>query len=435
MTPPRTAGQSHVVGMICRECGSPAPIRAAHVCEECFGPLDIKYDRAAIARELTRAVIEARPRSMWRYAELLPLAGPTTVGLHTGMTPLVRADRLARVLGVAELWVKNEAVSHPSLSFKDRVVAVALSKARELGITTVACASTGNLANATAALAAAAGMTAVIFIPDDLEAAKVLATSVYGAQVIAVRGSYDDVNRLSSEIADRQGWGFVNINLRPFYGEGSKTVGYEIAEQLGWRLPAHVVVPMAGGSLLHKIDEAFTDFAAMGLASGARPRMHGAQAAGCAPIARMVIDGSDELRPIKEPRTIAKSLAIGNPADASYARAAILGSGGFAAAPDDAEIVAGMRLLAESEGIFGETAGGVVVEALRHLRAGGQVGADDGPVVLVLTGQGLKTQDPLQAVLPPPAVIAPRLAEFDALWARLAPSAALPDPKPPNRAI
>jgi threonine synthase len=422
------ASASHVLGMICRECHSPAPIRAAHVCEECFGPLDIHYDRAAIARSLTRAVIEARPASMWRYAELLPLAGPTTVGLDTGMTPLVRADRLARALGVAELWVKNEAVSHPSLSFKDRVVSVALSKARELGITTVACASTGNLANATAALAAAAGLSAVIFIPDDLEAAKVLATSVYGAQVIAVRGSYDDVNRLSSEIADRQGWGFVNINLRPFYGEGSKTVGYEIAEQLGWRLPAHVVVPMAGGSLLHKIDEAFADFATLGLASGARPRMHGAQAAGCAPIARMVIDGTDELRPIKDPHTIAKSLAIGNPADAGYARAAIVGSGGFAAAPDDAEIVAGMRLLAQSEGIFGETAGGVVVEALRHLRARGKVGPDDGPVVLVLTGQGLKTQDPLQGVLPPPHVIAPRLAEFDALWAKLAKGAPPPDP-------
>jgi threonine synthase len=416
---------SCVLGMICRECQTPAPVRAAHVCEECFGPLDIQYDRDAVARALTRAAIEARPRTMWRYAELLPLAGPTTVGLETGMTPLVRADRLAQALGVAELWIKNEAVSHPSLSFKDRVVSVALSKARELGLTTVACASTGNLANATAALAAAAGMNAVIFIPDDLEAAKVLATSVYGAQVIAVRGTYDDVNRLSSEIADRQGWGFVNINLRPFYGEGSKTVGYEIAEQLGWRLPAHVVVPMAGGSLLHKIDEAFTDFAQLGLAAGARPHVHGAQAAGCAPIARMVIDGTDELRPIKDPHTIAKSLAIGNPADAVYARAAIVASGGFAAAPDDTEIVAGMRLLAERAGIFGETAGGVVVEALRHLRAGGHVGADDGPVILVLTGQGLKTQDPLQAVLPPPPVIAPRLADFDALWATTGPNRAI----------
>jgi threonine synthase len=431
--------QSCVVGMICRECRTRAPIRAAHVCDECFGPLDIEYDRDAVARSLSRAAIEARPPSMWRYAELLPLARPATVGLDTGMTPLVRAPQLGRALGVSDLWLKNEAVSHPSLSFKDRVVSVALSKARELGLTTVACASTGNLANATAALAAAAGLTAVILIPDDLEAAKVLATSIYGAEVIAVRGTYDDVNRLSSEIADRQGWGFVNINLRPFYGEGSKTVGYEIVEQLGWRLPAHVVVPMAGGSLLHKIDEAFTDFAQLHLASGTRPRMHGAQAAGCAPIARMVIEGSDELRPIKEPHTIAKSLAIGNPADATYAYASILASGGFAAAPDDTEIIAGMRLLAEREGIFAETAGGVVVEALRHLRAGGRIGADDGPVVLVLTGQGLKTQDPLHGVLPPPATIAPRLAEFDALWARRtsvrAAAGSPADPTRPNRAI
>jgi threonine synthase len=406
----------YVLGMICRECKSPAPIRAAHVCEECFGPLDIHYDRAGIARALSRAVIEARPRTMWRYRELLPLAGPPTVGLDTGMTPLVRARRLGRALGVGELWLKNEAVSHPSLSFKDRVVAVALAKAIELGIKTVACASTGNLANATAALAAAAGLEAVIFIPHDLEAAKVLATGVYGARVIAVRGSYDDVNRLSSEIADRRSWGFVNINLRPFYGEGSKTVGYEIAEQLGWRLPAHVVVPMAGGSLLHKIDESFADLASLGLAAGERPRMHGAQAAGCAPIARMVIDGSAELVPIKEPHTIAKSLAIGNPADAVYARAAIVESGGFAAAPDDAAIVAGMRTLAEQEGIFGETAAGVVVDALGQLRASGHIGGDDGPVVLVLTGQGLKTQDPLQGVLPQPQIIAPRLADFEALW-------------------
>ncbi|HEY0705690.1 MAG TPA: threonine synthase [Polyangia bacterium] len=410
---------SFVRGMICRECRSPAPVAAHHVCEECFGPLDIDYDRDALARHFTRALITARPATMWRYAELLPLAGPPTVGLQTGMTPLVPAPRLARAIGVRELFIKNEAVSHPTLSFKDRVVAVALSKARELGLDTVACASTGNLGNATAALAAASGMTAVVFIPDDIEAAKVLATTVYGARVFAVRGTYDDVNRLSSEIADRYGWGFVNINLRPFYGEGSKTVGYEIAEQLGWRLPAHVLVPMAGGSLLHKIHEAFNDFAALNLVEpSAAPRMHGVQGAGCAPIAEMVIEGRSELIPIKEPKTIATSLAIGNPADAVYAHAAIVGSGGFAAAPTDDEIRAGMRLLAESEGIFGEAAGGVLVAALRHLVAGNRIGADDGPVVLCLTGQGLKTQDVLLDVVPPPTLISPRLGEFDALWKR-----------------
>ncbi|HEY0711857.1 MAG TPA: pyridoxal-phosphate dependent enzyme, partial [Polyangia bacterium] len=260
---------------------------------------------------------------------------------------------------------------------------------------------------------------AVVFIPDDIEPAKVLATTVYGARVFAVRGTYDDVNRLSSEIADRYGWGFVNINLRPFYGEGSKTVAYEIAEQLGWRLPSHVLVPMAGGSLLAKVHEGFADFTQLSLvAPGPAPRMHGVQGAGCAPIAEMVIAGKDEMTPIKEPKTIATSLAIGNPADAVYARAAIVDSGGFAAAPNDDEIRAGMRLLAEREGIFGETAGGVLVAALRQLRAANRIGSDDGPVVLCLTGQGLKTQDTLIDVIPPPTVISPRLAEFDAVWKR-----------------
>ncbi len=422
---------SYVLGMICRECKTRAPIAATHVCADCFGPLDILYDRDAIARDLSRERIEARPRTMWRYRELLPLAAPPTVGLDTGMTPLVRADRLARALGVRELWVKNEAVSHPSLSFKDRVVAVAIGKARELGINVIGCASTGNLGNATAALAAAAGLPAVVCIPDDIEPAKIVATSVYGARVITVRGTYDEVNRLCSEIADRRGWGFVNINLRPFYGEGSKTVGYEIAEQLGWRMPAHVVVPMAGGSLLHKVHEAFLDFCNLGLASGSIPRMQGAQAAGCAPIVRMIVEDDDHLIPVKEPRTIAKSIAIGNPADAVYAREAIVASGGFAAAPDDEEIVAGMRLLAETEGIFGETAGGVVVAAAQRLRAAGRIGADDGPVVLCLTGQGLKTQDPLLSVLPRQQSIAPRLADFDAAFA----DASLAAPAGQNRAI
>jgi threonine synthase len=404
-----------VLGMVCRECGARSAQRAAHVCEECFGPLDVAYDMAVAARALTRDAIAARPASMWRYAELLPLDNAPAVGLATGMTPLVRADRLAARLGVAELWIKNDAVSHPTLSFKDRVVAVAVSKARELGLPIVGCASTGNLANATAALAAAAGMPSVVLLPRGIERAKVLATSVYGARVIEVEGTYDDVNRLCSEIADAHGWGFVNINLRPFYGEGSKTVGFEIAEQLGWRLPSHVVVPMAGGSLLTKVAKAFAELAELRLVEGRAPRMHGAQAAGCAPIASMIIDGRDTVLPIKDPQTIARSIAIGDPADAHYARATILGSGGFAAAPTDDESVEGVRLLAETEGLFAEIAGGVTVAAARRLIAQGQIGRDDGPVVLVVTGQGLKTQAPLEAVLPPPARIGARLADFERL--------------------
>jgi threonine synthase len=406
-----------VLGMVCRECGRSYPTQAAHVCEDCFGPLEISYDEAAIAKALTKAALAARPPTMWRYAELLPLDGPPTVGLQTGMTPLVRADRLARALGVREVWLKNEAVSHPSLSFKDRVVAVALSKARELGMKVVACASTGNLANATAALAASVGLTCVVLLPHDLEPAKVLATSIYGAHVVGVKGTYDDVNRLCSEITDKYGWGFVNVNLRPFYGEGSKTVGYEIAEQLGWRLPADVVVPMAGGSLITKVDKAFKELGRLGFVPPNKTRIHGAQAAGCAPIASMVIEGRDTLRPVKEPRTIAKSLAIGDPGDAYYARSTMLESGGFAGAPSDDEIIAGMRLLAETEGVFAETAGGVTVGAAQRLIAQGKIGPEDGPLVLCLTGQGLKTQDPLVGKLPAPALIGPRLADFDGLLA------------------
>jgi threonine synthase len=406
-----------VTALRCRECGQDYPKAAVHVCEFCFGPLEVAYDYAAIGRVLTRALIESRPRTMWRYAELLPLDGPPAVGLETGMTPLVRAERLARRLGVRELWVKNDAVSHPTLSFKDRVVSVAVSKAIELGIGTVACASTGNLANATAAQAAAAGLASVILVPHDLEAAKILGTSVYGARVVAVKGTYDDVNRLCSEIAGKYGWGFVNVNLRPFYAEGSKSYGYEVAEQLGWRTPAHIVVPMAGGSLVTKIGKAFGELDKLGLlAGGARPtRIHGAQAAGCAPIVDMVLERREQVRPVKTPTGIAKSLAIGNPADGFYAQRTIVESGGHAAKPDDAEIVAAMRLLAETEGIFAETAGGVTLGATMRLLAEGKIGKDDGPIVVCITGNGMKTQDPLVGRLPEPALIGPRLADFDLL--------------------
>ncbi len=414
--------RSYVQGLRCRECGNEYPKAATHVCEFCFGPLEVSYDYAAIAKVLTRAVIESRPPTMWRYAELLPLDGPPTVGTQVGMTPLVRADRLAQRLGVRELWVKNDAVSHPSLSFKDRVVAVAISKARELGIETVACASTGNLANATAAQAASAGMPAVVLIPYDLEPAKILGTSVYGARVVGVRGTYDDVNRLCSEIAGKYGWGFVNVNLRPFYAEGSKSYAYEVVEQLGWRKPAHIVVPMAGGSLVTKIGKAFGELEKLGLL-GAKTkeketpaaRIHGAQAAGCSPIVDMVLENREQVRPVKTPTSVAKSLAIGNPADGFYARQTIIGSGGWAAKPNDEEIVAAMRLLAETEGIFTETAGGVTLGAAIKLIEEGKLGRDDGPVVICVTGNGMKTQDPLVGKLAEPALIGPKLSDFDKL--------------------
>jgi threonine synthase len=412
------AQPSYVTALRCRECGNDYPKAPVHVCEFCFGPLEIAYDYPAIAKVLTRAVIESRPHDMWRYAELLPLDLPPVVGKQTGMTPLVRADRLARRLGVRELWVKNDSVSHPTLSFKDRVVSVAVSKAIEFGISTIACASTGNLANATAAQAAAAGLSAVVLIPFDLEPAKILATSIYGARVVAVRGTYDDVNRLCSEIAGKYGWGFVNVNLRPFYAEGSKSYGYEIAEQLGWRTPAHIVVPMAGGSLVTKIGKAFGELEKLGLlaAGGARkPQIHGAQAAGCSPIVDMVLENRDQMKPVKTPTSIAKSLAIGNPADGFYARQTISGSGGFAAKPNDDEIIAAMRLLAETEGIFTETAGGVTLGAARKLIEAGRIGKDDGPIVISITGNGLKTQDPLVGQLPEPALIGPSLGDFDRL--------------------
>jgi threonine synthase len=416
-TAPVTRPAELVLALHCRECGKDYPKAAVHVCEFCFGPLEVSYDYAAIGKVLTRALIESRPPTMWRYAELLPLDGPPAVGLQTGMTPLLRADRLARRLGVRELWVKNDAVCHPTLSFKDRVVSVAVSKAIELGIDTVACASTGNLANATAAQAAAAGLPSVILVPYDLEPAKILGTSVYGARVLAVKGTYDDVNRLCSEISGKYGYGFVNVNLRPFYAEGSKSYGYEIAEQLGWRTPAHVVVPMAGGSLVTKIGKAFGELEKLGLLVGgvgaSKTRIHGAQAAGCSPIVDMVLERREQVRPVKTPTSIAKSLAIGNPADGFYAQKTIVGSGGHAAKPDDAEIVAAMRLLAETEGVFAETAGGVTLGATIRLIEEGKIGKDDGPVVVCITGNGMKTQDPLVGALPEPVLIGPRLADFD----------------------
>jgi threonine synthase len=403
-----------VRGLKCRLCGQTYSKDPLNFCTEDFGPLEVDYDYEAIAAALDRAGIERRPNTMWRYRELLPLDGAPTVGTQVGGTPLVRADRLAEALGVARVWIKNDAVNFPTLSFKDRVVAVALSKAREFGFRTVGCASTGNLANSVAANAAAAGLESYIFVPADLERSKVLGTSVYGAHVIGVSGTYDEVNRLCTQVAFKYGWGFVNINLRPFYAEGSKTVGYEIAEQLGWRVPRNVVVPMAGGSLIGKVNKAFAELARVGLVEPASCRVHGAQADGCNPISAAVKAGADSHRPIRRPNTIAKSLAIGDPADGYFAIRIIRETGGWAEDASDAEIAEGMVLLARTEGIFAETAGGVTVAVARKLIEQGHIPRDE-EVVLCITGNGLKTQDAVAGCLERPATIRPSLEEFQQL--------------------
>ena len=404
-------GPSFVRGMKCRLCGATYPVSTSNSCSEDYGPLELDYDYDGIAEVLTRQKIAMRPRTMWRYQELLPLDGEPTVGLHVGGTPLVRADRLARELGVEQLWIKNDAVNFPTLSFKDRVVAVALSKAREFGYDTVGCASTGNLANSVAANAAAAGLTSYILIPADLERAKVLNTSVYGAHVIAVRGTYDEVNRLCQQIAEQYNWGLVNINLRPFYAEGSKTFGYEIAEDLGWRIPRHVVCPMAGGSLIGKIHKAFDELAQLGLVEASPCRFHGAQATGCNPITHAVKAGLESHRPVRKPNTIARSLAIGDPADGYFACKVIRESGGWAEDVSDGEISEAMVLLARTEGIFAETAGGVTLAVTRKLLDQGRIPRDE-EIVICITGNGLKTQDAVVDQLEPPATINPSLAEF-----------------------
>ena len=395
----------------CKVCGAEFDAAPEAICGACLGPLEPMYP--ASRRIPSRAEIATRAPSMWRYREWLPFDGAPALSQDTGFTPMVSAPRLADRLGVAQLWIKNDAVSHPSLSFKDRVVAAAINAAAALGLDTIGCASTGNLANAVAAQAARAGLPAWIFIPDNLEQAKVLGTAVYGPHLVRVRGHYDDVNRLCTQLADRFGWGIVNVNLRGYYGEGSKTMGFEIAEQLGWRFPTAVVVPMAGGSLLTKLHKAFGEIRDAGLASGGAPRMYGAQASGCAPIARLVESGGETIVP-EVPNTIAKSIAIGNPADGVFAARAMRGTGGWAAAVSDERIVAAIRLLAETTGIFTETAGGATVAAALALAVQGRFGKDD-EVVLCITGNGLKTLDVLSDAIPDSPVINPRVREVAAL--------------------
>lgn len=404
---------SFVKGLKCRECGREYPKEPLHVCEFCFGPLEVDYDYKGIQKALSRGVVERRPFTMWRYRELLPLDGEPTIGLRVGGTPLLKADRLAKALRVSELYIKNDAVNFPTLSFKDRVVSVALSKAKEFGFEVVACASTGNLANSVAALAATNGLQSYVFIPADLEQGKVLGTLIYGTHLIGIKGSYDEVNRLCSEIAGKYGWAFVNINIRPYYAEGSKTFGFEIAEQLGWRLPRHVVVPMAGGSLITKIWKAFQELQKIGLIEKGECRIYGAQATGCAPIATAVKEQTDLIKPVR-PQTIAKSLAIGNPADGFYALKTIRESGGWAEDVSDEEVIEGMKLLAETEGIFTETAGGVTVGVAKKLIEK-RIIPEEESIVLSITGNGLKTQEAILGKVGLTQVINAKLIEFDSL--------------------
>lgn len=402
---------AHVQTLVCRECGHQYPIAPIYTCEFCFGPLGVAYDTEAQRATVSRESIASGPPSIWRYRDLLPVDPPGDASARVGYTPLVRADRLASELGLGEVWVKDD-TRNPTNSFKDRVVAVALAKALEFGIKTLACASTGNLANAVAAAAARAGLTSYVFIPADLEFAKIATTAIYGANVVAVDGNYDDVNRLCAEIAAEQSWGFANINLRPFYAEGSKTLAYETAEQLGWETPDHVVVPVASGSLLTKIRAGFDDLFSVGLLNE-KPgvRISGAQAQGCSPVATAFADNAQVINPVK-PATIAKSLAIGNPADGYHALDAVRETRGGIAAVTDDEIVEGIRLLARTEGIFGETAAGVTVASLKRLAEEGVVRSDE-RVVLYVTGHGLKTLDAVAGPgSDPTAVIAPTRQAF-----------------------
>ena len=402
-----------VSGLRCRECGRSYPAEALHVCDFCFGPLEVTYDYERIAQTVSRERIAAGPRSIWRYADLLPVADAVPVDLGAGFTPLVRADRLAAELGLGELWIKDD-TANPTGSFKDRVVSVALTKARQLGFKIAACASTGNLANSVAAHAARAGMASIVLIPHDLEKAKVTMTAVYGGTVVAVRGSYDDVNRLCAELTSEQPeWAFVNVNVRTYYAEGSKTLAFEVAEQLGWQAPDHVVVPIGSGSQLTKVAKGFAELAQVGLLDEApEVRISGAQAAGCAPVATAFTEGTDAIRPVK-PDTVAKSLAIGNPADGWYALDTIRRSGGACAAVTDDEVLDGIRLLARTEGIFAETAGGVTIATLAKLAAQGAIRSDE-RVVAMVTGHGLKTVEALADTVGPTATIAPTLESFGA---------------------
>jgi len=402
---------SYVKGLKCRECGRAYPKEALYVCEYCFGPLEVDYDYGRIKKKVTVKLIEKRPENLWRYREFMPLDGEPTSGLNSGFTPLIRAKNLEKALRVKELYIKDDSANRPTLSFKDRVVAVALSKAKEFGFKTVACASTGNLANSVAAQSAVANLKRYIFIPADLERGKVVGTLIYNPILVAVEGNYDQVNRLCSEIATKYKWAFVNINIRPYYAEGSKTYGYEIAEQLGWKTPKHIVVPCAGGSLITKIWKGFGELLKVGLIDEVTAKVYAAQATGCAPIVTAIKNNSEIIKPVK-PDTIAKSLAIGNPADGIYARGTVKASGGWAEDVSDDEIVEAIKLLANTEGIFTETAGGVTLGTARKLIEQGRIPRDES-IVVCITGNGLKTQEAVSGKIGKPIKIKPNIVSFE----------------------
>ena len=405
---------SAATSLRCRECAREYPLAATHVCEFCFGPVEVTYDYDAIKKNVSRESIAAGPASLWRYSAFLPCERETAVDIGAGFTPLIRAKNLGKALGLNNLYLKNDTVN-PTWSFKDRVVAVATSRAREMGFTKMACASTGNLANSVSAHAASAGMEAVVFIPEDLEVGKVLGSLIYSPTLVKVRGNYDAVNRLCAELAStRESWAFVNVNVRPYYSEGSKTLGFEVAEQLGWRAPDHCVVPIASGSLFVKIRKGFDELARVGLIDEPKTRMSGAQATGCSPVATAWEEGSMNFRP-QRPNTIAKSLAIGNPADGYYSLVQLRDTNGACGNVPDEEIVAGMKLLAETEGIFGETAGGVTVASLKQLTAAGKIHPDELTVAFI-TGAGFKTIEAVAEALNPPLLIDPNVDSFEAAF-------------------
>lgn len=419
---------SNISGLTCRECGQEYPVAPLHVCETCFGPLEVVYDYDNIRQRLTRELIQSRPPSIWRYRELLPVSEEPQIGLYSGFTPLVKADRLAAHLGVKELYVKDDSVNHPTFSYKDRVVAVAISKAVEFGFDTVSCASTGNLANSVSAHAARAGLRCFIFIPADLEQGKIIGSTIYGPHTVGIRGNYDDVNRLCSEIADKYGWAFVNINVRPYYTEGAKTYGFEIVEQLGWQFPQHVVIPTAGGTILPKVAKAFEELKKVGLVdSGQFPKIYSAQASGCAPVIQALHKGTDLIAPVK-PHTIAKSIAIGNPADGYYVLRAVRDSGGWGEAVTDEEIIEGIQLLARTEGIFTEPAGGTTVAVTKKLIEQGRIPRTES-VVICITGNGYKTIEAVVNNVAQPRLINARLQEFDELYGSFSASLSLREPQ------
>ena len=403
---------SALLGLQCHLCRTNFPAEAIYVCDRCLGPLEPIYDYDAV--RLTRAEIAARPKNLWRYRELLPITGEPRTGFHSGFTPLVKCDRLAERLGLSELYIKDDSVNHPTLSYKDRVVSVAATRALELGFDVLACASTGNLANSVAAHAARLGVECCVFIPDNLEAGKLLGSSIFNPTILAIAGTYDDVNRLCTQVADRFGWGFVNINLRSYYAEGAKTFGFEIVEQLGWRYPHHVVSPVAGGTLLPRIVRGFRELKRVGLVDGPLPHVHAAQAAGCAPVVRALEAGVEYPEPVR-PDTIAKSIAIGNPADGYQVVQTVRETGGAGAAVSDDQIVSAIRLLAETEGIFTEPAGGTTLAAAIELVRRGTIGRDES-VVVAVTGNGYKTAEVVQGRLTQPVYLSRAFKEFEAWW-------------------